>query len=89
MSSPLCRRKTDRKFSLPILVLESLTIRKMVIQEKLSNVIIESDSFITIQAINGEIRPPSQICNMVEDIIILARAVHKLRFCTVMTLLLS
>lgn len=47
-----------------ILDAEILTIREAIvaiIQKQLSEVIIESDSLIAIQAIRGEINPPSNI----------------------------
>lgn len=47
---------------------------QMVIQKELSSVIIESDSS------NGETRPPNHICNLVEDIVTLTRAVDNIKF---------
>lgn len=69
--------------NLPVSVVEILTIRnalKMVIQEKYPNTIIESDQLIIIHAINGNSKPPSQLCYLVEDIIILTRIVDNIRF---------
>lgn len=48
--------------NIPVLVTKTLTIRnamQIVIQEKYLNGIIESDSLITIQAINGNSKPPT------------------------------
>lgn len=43
-----------------------------VIQKQLAKVIIEYDSLVTIEAINGDITPLSCIRNLVEDINILS-----------------
>lgn len=61
----------------PVFTAETLAILKAlqtIIPEKLSNVIIKSDLLTTIQAINEEIKPPNQICNMIEDIIVFAKS---------------
>lgn len=53
---------------LSVLVAETLATWKAletIIQEKLSNVIIETDCLIAIQAINGETKPPSQLFDTV------------------------
>lgn len=70
----------DRNSDYPVLVAETSTIRKAfetIFQEKLSNVIIESDSTIVIQAITGGTKPPSQICDLIEVIIVLAEAIDQ------------
>lgn len=57
----------------PTLLAEVLVIREAVIETvkpELSNVIIESDSHVTIRAILGKIKAPSSISNMVADICI-------------------
>lgn len=62
---------------------ETLTIQnvqKQVIQERYSNVIMESDSFITIQAINGKFKPSIQICNLIEDITMLVKKIDDIKF---------
>lgn len=53
----------------------------------ISNVIIESYSLIVIQAIRRETKPLSQIWNLVEDIIVLARTLENIKFWTVLDLL--
>lgn len=70
MISYVCRDNTSRvqlankkkPHDHHILVTETLATREAVIaiiQKQLSKVIIESDSFIVVQAIRGEINPPS------------------------------
>lgn len=68
---------------MPILVVEVLAIRtalKHAIQGKNSSVIIESDSHITIQAINGKTLPPFLISDLVEYIKNLARHIDNISF---------
>lgn len=72
-----------------VLVAETLAIWKVletIIQEELSNVITESDSLIVIQSIKRETKPLSQICNLIEDIIVFAEVVEILSFCTIICL---
>lgn len=61
----------------PIMLAESLAVREAMVismQEKLSNIIIESDSQIVIHAIMGAIKIPSTISSIVKDIRILLSA---------------
>lgn len=67
----------------PILIAEILAIQKAletVVQEKLSNVIFESDSLIVVQDTIGEIKSPYQICNLVKDITALAEVGKNIKF---------
>lgn len=50
------------------------------IQKWLSNVIIESNLRILIHAITGDIKAPSQISNIIGNIIILAKAIKNADF---------
>lgn len=50
------------------------------INDRYSKVIIASDLLITIQTINGDFDPPKNICNLVQDIIILAKNVDNICF---------
>lgn len=95
--SYVCRDNTDRILRIEeknvgdssVFVAETLAIHKalnFVIKKNLSNVIIESNSLIVIQAIDGETRSRPQICDMVKNIIILVRAVDKIKFCTAISL---
>lgn len=66
-----------------ILVAKTLAIWKAVvpiIQKQKSEVVIESDSLNVIQAIRGDVIPPSQIRNLVEHINILAKVVKNIKF---------
>lgn len=61
----------------PVLAIETLAIRHALRQaipndDDYSKVIIESNSLIAIQAINGKTILPKDICTLIEDIIILA-----------------
>lgn len=44
------------------------------------HVIIESDSLIAIQTINEDSKPASQTCDLITDIIVLAKAVDNISF---------
>lgn len=62
---------------------KTLAIREAIIaiiQKQLSKVIAESDSLIRIKAIGGDIYPPSQIMNVIEDIKIRAKVVKNIIF---------
>lgn len=66
-----------------VLLAKTLTIRNALIHainSKYSNVIIESDSMIMIQAINKESIPSKDICNLVEDIVALAKNIENIDF---------
>lgn len=61
--------------NLPVLMSKTLAIwnsLKRVNQERYSKAIIESDSRITIHAVNGKSKPPMRIYSLSEDIIMLA-----------------
>lgn len=47
-----------------------------IIEKRLSNVIIESNSQLTIEAIRGDIKAPIQIYNLVESIRVRAKVVN-------------
>lgn len=67
----------------PTFVAETLAIREAVIAiilKQMSNVIIESDSLIAIQTIRWDIKPSTQILNLIEDIIVLIKAVKNVIF---------
>lgn len=53
---------------------------KRVIQENYHNFITESESLIAIHAINGKSKPPTQICNLDQDIIMFARVADNIKF---------
>lgn len=68
---------------IPIPVVETLAFWnavKQAIYENYSKVIVESDPLIAIQALNGKSVPPLHICNLVEDIIMLAQEVDNINF---------
>lgn len=46
----------------------------------MEQIIIESDSLVTIKAINGEINSPRLFGNVVEDINIMAKTVTNINF---------
>lgn len=52
----------------------------MIVQKEISNVIMENDSYIMFQAIRRETEPPSQIRNLVEDIIVFVKAIEHIKF---------
>lgn len=69
--------------ALPVLVAETLAIRnvlKQAIWEKYSKVIIDSDLLIAIHAMNGKSIPTMQVCNLIEDIIMLAKLIDNIKF---------
>lgn len=51
-----------------------------IIREQLSNVIMESDSLIVIQAISGDSKRHTQICILITDITVLAKQVNNIKF---------
>lgn len=66
----------------PILLAETPTIYEAImasIQKKLSHVIIESDSQITIRAILSATKAPCIIVNIVADIVVLASEVRNIK----------
>lgn len=66
-----------------ILEAETMTILKtvqMAIWMQLSNIIIKSDSQITIQSISGNVKAPSQITNSIKNIIVLANTIRNTQF---------
>lgn len=68
---------------IPILVAEILAICEALfhaIQEKNTSVIIESNSLIGIQAINGNTLSPFLICNLVEETKNLALEIDNISF---------
>lgn len=63
--------------------METLAIRNALIHtinSKYSKVIIENDSMIAIEAINRKSIPSKDICNLVEDIIMLAKKIENIIF---------
>lgn len=50
------------------------------IKDRYPKDIFESDSLNIVKAINGELDPPKDISNLVQDIIILAKNVHDIYF---------
>lgn len=61
--------------------MKTLAIRESglgIIQKRVSNIIIESDPWISIQTIKGHIKVPSQILNLIEDINVLAKAMENI-----------
>lgn len=88
--SYICRDSTVRIITkegrsirdIPVFLKETLVIRNAwidVCNSKYSNVIIESDSVIVIQAINGKSIRLKVIYNLVEDIIVLSKKVENIR----------
>lgn len=64
-------------------MVETLAIHEGIlvsVQKKISNVLVESDSQITIQVIAGAVKVTSQICNIITDIIVLASAIRNRKF---------
>lgn len=53
---------------------------KQAIQDNNSKVIIEIDTLIAIQTIHGKSIPPIHICNLVEDIKMLAKQIENISF---------
>lgn len=51
-----------------------------IVQKQMYNEIVESDSLIVTRAIRGDIKPSSQIWSLIEDIIILSKAIENIAF---------
>lgn len=49
-------------------------------QKKYYWIIIENDSLVAIQAINEKFKPPMQIYNLVDDIIMLTRKIDDIKY---------
>lgn len=64
-------------------MVETLAIQKVMMQainDRYSKVIIESDSRIAIQIISEKFHPSKDICNLVQDIIVLTKNVINIQF---------
>lgn len=59
------------------------------IQKRWSNVIVESGSQITIQAIDDDSKALNQISNIIENIMVLAKEIRNIKFMYCIYLLIS
>lgn len=67
----------------PVLVAETLAIHKPLMRaiiDRYPKIIIQNDSLIVVHAINREFNQSKDICNFVQDIIILVKNVDNIQF---------
>lgn len=74
-------KKVRERLNLPVIVTNSYPkCTKTYYSRNYSNAIIESDSFISVQAFNEHSIPPRQIWNLIEDINMLVKDTKNVKF---------